>query len=1782
MSENQQSKFDFNEKILRTSKNYLEMFAFGVGLDQHLHEQISKMTETTAHDYANRVPLELIQNGYDAHKNWQGKRIIHMELDGSYGEFGALYVANNGFPFNAENFDAICTLGLSSKKPNENVGNKGIGFRSVLGVCEFPEIYSMDPEGASSTKFNGFCFSFARNKDIINLCDEINHADKAEKAVEQVSPYALPIPLSNQDKKIKAFAQLGFSTVIRLPLVNAELFDKLTAQLEKQVTHTSVPVLLFLKDLDGLNVCIKNQSGEISAEYSLKRKSKGLNIQTNKKSDLFEIVDLQKYGCFLFISAVIPEASIKEKILESLKLRRIPSSWKKWQGEANVELAIPIDSSGEEPLRLYNFLPMGENAHSPLNAYLNAPFYLKSDRDYLDDEIPLNSFLFEKTISLAVRALIKLGECWVTGENQFKEIEECILNLLCWDNDYITNLESEIQEAGYDEIYSAHIIPALRQDKKVLSSLEEVFDWNNDEYKIIRKDILLENSDSDFLCKELKKGVVGRLNLFLRGVGVDQCLDPGEDLLGEWIELIAINLSKKRFSHKKWEHFYDDLAVIGKRYDPDKLLNGRKILYCEDEKLREYIKPDYEGKTRKRQRSVFFQPDQRESKTKETRAIHVPSQMQRYLSFIHPDLKWHQGKRNERKGSLSFLEDHQIVRRYDTEEIFRSISGILKKTKSEKIFKDALLWVFKIHNSVSTKYPLHKMNLKVPTKSGWEFAENAYFSQSWKTENGKTLEAFLRHTKGIAYELEEIGETLLVSPRAWPEKISNFEDWKDFLSDIGVQDGLKPIQFEIGQKRVRGLRLKPEIFVIGLDLSPDESEFYLNCCKEQDYRVNKYGEKPETPHLIKDPMRILPGQKFYDEFSEEARVLYAELLVSGIPQWPETAFSIKVQGQNSASSYEYLYPTLCVSFLRFKKWLPIRSSKFDNKISFSKPTDSWLYSKIEQGGVPSFFPFVTNQIHKLLSDTGKIEIFKSKTLVQDWNSPSTLLLQLKKMGWLMNEGEIEVTQLDFFRHYYQDTLFSILEDQNEIEFEPMKESDFLVLETERREQQAFRISDLKEMEQPIYVVGEGDTVKTEFLEAVGCLILKLNRSKLKQKHINRLKYVTGIDLKSARQMDVEVFVNGKLFSGNEEKYKFHSLAGNWFRKLIVSLIAIKAQPIFRTPDKRAAAIQIFENLDIVEVDEFFLEVDGNRCKPPPRFSQALPFSNEKSQVIFVKNRLEMNYQEFMKTVVGAFCYLLRMDSLKDSFELSLVKLFEKNPDLVEPDYVLDDKDIADLLDASELQISELVESLRSSTEMLVYMAVPLLAYYSSIETALSFRKKLPAEASSDEISSQLEKLLKPVKALKQFDQIFHLLSSAKKLTQLREGFKLKFGKFNQILKKLGDPYSPLENPALHDQCMQAFKEKEKEKILLRIRKFFWCQYKKQEDLSGYCLLRNLSDLENDPAWLIKMEEPTEDLMWSQVDKWYSQKKIPPEKGKKLSLIPLKEAIEANRQNCIAFQEQYAKIAYCAAKKNNENPPSWTREDASKFALYDRLNELGVLDFEVLDDDLIMSWLKYDSQWVQDFPLSTNLHDWGLTEDEFYQANNHEELLKKQKEKERSSIEIDGELISAKKEDYSLLAEIVKSTVDDSFLNTRNVTLSLNHLSFKNESSQAHGGSNRGGGNQGGGTPGKRPSQLKLNAIGMLGELLAYQWLEKQYPDNFSEACWVSRMRDLHLGGNLGNDSLGYDFFIKLGKITRYFEVKATTGEACEIELGETEIREAQKYAADNNHIFRILFITNVN
>jgi hypothetical protein len=397
---------DYRQAILDRTRQRIGIFD-GARRVWRFAESLKSISADTAQEYEDRAVLELIQNGHDAlPAGGQGRIKVRLDLptpddsqaDDATGQAdeGVLYVANDGRPFVARNFEAITELALSDKAAGQGIGNKGLGFRSVLQLTDWPEIYSKSE--ATSAAFDGYCFRFATPADVKRLVED---EELADRVIAEVSPLALPLPADVDDQVVSEFSAEGYSTVVRLPLRNATAAAAARRQLEA-LTAAEAPLLLFLERVSALHIEIRD-AGELHRE-KLMRGTAASSLVAAEHAEWVKEVELGTAGRYLLARRTVDRSALMRVIERSVEDRQIDERWRDWDGEASVGVALRLDAELTTG-RLYTFLPMAGDAKPPLTAHVHAPFFTKLARLDISETVALNDFLLSEVAMLAVELL---------------------------------------------------------------------------------------------------------------------------------------------------------------------------------------------------------------------------------------------------------------------------------------------------------------------------------------------------------------------------------------------------------------------------------------------------------------------------------------------------------------------------------------------------------------------------------------------------------------------------------------------------------------------------------------------------------------------------------------------------------------------------------------------------------------------------------------------------------------------------------------------------------------------------------------------------------------------------------------------------------------------------------------------------------------------------------------------------------------------------------------------------------------------------------------------------------------------------------------------------------------------------------------------------------------------------------------------------------------------------------------------------------------------------------
>lgn len=210
-------------------------------------------------DYHGREILELVQNADDAGREVGANRVRIL-----LGDQG-LCVGNTGAVFNKRGVKSLVVSDNSPKREAGHafIGNRGLGFRSILNWTESPFVLS-----------GHLRLAFDREKSIEwfrDLLGDARIAARVQRRLDSGHPFpapilGVPLELPLDDTKARnflrapAFAQTfdaasamradGFDTVIGVPFA----FESARQEVEKQLGEMSEEILLFLNNLQQVEV----------------------------------------------------------------------------------------------------------------------------------------------------------------------------------------------------------------------------------------------------------------------------------------------------------------------------------------------------------------------------------------------------------------------------------------------------------------------------------------------------------------------------------------------------------------------------------------------------------------------------------------------------------------------------------------------------------------------------------------------------------------------------------------------------------------------------------------------------------------------------------------------------------------------------------------------------------------------------------------------------------------------------------------------------------------------------------------------------------------------------------------------------------------------------------------------------------------------------------------------------------------------------------------------------------------------------------------------------------------------------------------------------------------------------------------------------------------------------------------------------------------------------------------------------------------------------------------
>ena len=782
------------------------------------YRTIASFDGQIAQAYRGRCILELLQNAHDALADARPGDPQQISFLLRTSPEPVLLIGNSGHPFHLKDFEGLCQLGQSPKDPNKSVGNKGLGFRSVLEVSSSPEIWSTAPNG-SDTSFV-FCFDPSVSDRIAEAAQGIEEKgldarspfdperplvdwspeqlcqyrermidaglEGTRKACLILSPYLFPLPMEGSLPEVESLLRTRHVTVVRLRLDggSAGTCDEAIRSVKDQLQELDARSMVFLPHLERLVIDIDGERRifervvESDVEFSdcpqtrqqrllVGHSGPSPNDHTTRQFQVWTRTiggddDPEQAACIRAIVAHLPN---------------------RWTELRRVTLGVAVEAASAPDKGLFVIFLPTEMA-TGTGAHFNAPFYGSLDRRQIDLDDRYNKLLLAILLDLTLDAVTDLvsakPEDW-----RARAVIDLLSSTatvgrqgLC----FMDELHARAQERGNalsDHAlilcYDGWCVPRkARTMPEVGDAAVGVDHWREHAaFAIVSTALDGRRSAVEALVAKL-----------------DGSLSPTNPEWLQTIDQVAKSVQLREID-VTWDDFLNSLVAVlpaDMRSEPgpeapDPLAAAR-FLPDQDERLISASDPA----------KLFFQPVQGVDDAADL-VGDVPDSLKQRVAFLHPRVQTQQGPQRRNTPVQKFL-DGRFARNFRRAELLRDV--VLAALPSlpvphggsdADLCSELFIWTLKFLSGGlrAALLPLLK-RLPVACHGGWHAMDNAVFGPGWPSRLGDDVWS-------LAHELPEeaatrLRETVLLAPDdlRWGVAVGDLDG---LFTRVGVVDGFR-------------------------------------------------------------------------------------------------------------------------------------------------------------------------------------------------------------------------------------------------------------------------------------------------------------------------------------------------------------------------------------------------------------------------------------------------------------------------------------------------------------------------------------------------------------------------------------------------------------------------------------------------------------------------------------------------------------------------------------------------------------------------------------------------------------------------------------------------------------------------------------------------------------------------------------------------------------------------------------------------------------------------------
>ena len=1428
---------------------------------------------------------------------------------------------------------------------------------------------------------------------------------------------------------------------------------------------------------------------------------------------------------FLVVRRELEKARVIDAVERSIPRAPQIKRWRNWRGKPAVSVAVGFSPGAVNTGRFYNFLPMDEEAVSPLHGHLDAPFFAAMDRRNADFDLPLNAMLMNAAAETCAFAALHIAGMDATDIPQ-----RTVFDLVAWTGKHAGKLDTAFDATG-TPLPNAPVVPVIATVHGRWATLAAIRVWPAVSLSLMKPRAVARRTDAALASPQLDTARLDRL----ADIAKRNCLrlPPSGPFLAQTSERFARSLAEANAAPRTWSWFYEDLIRLfratGQKLDA---LAGKAVILDRSGKLRAAGARDVASHA-----DVFVRPDSMRRKRAKDGVPLPPSTLARRYRFLHEKIKL-------RPGTLNAFARSGLVREYDPIEALAGLGSALGTNANDNRRREALTWAFKVWRTTDVadtevRDALRSAKLHVQTSRGWRSAPEATFSSSW-TSVGRTLESFVVDSSDKSSDCRRACDALLFEFTDWPTAHGDSKrQWVEFLEVLGVRDGLNPVGGALREHQVGW-----EWGQLVRNGDPKEGLDQHWCAEASSTSF----PNPNTAYGRQGEPWRLPGQIEHRNLSEMAKEAFQELVFKHLQTHGNgfLTFDVGRFERDKRDRNLRTLPTPLATFLRSAEW--IATGTHDGP-AFRKAGHCWG-SRTRQGRPPRFIHRLPDAVVSFVEDSRALAdlVFGNLVGIRDWRSDATACERLKALAAVAPHVPTR-DRRDFGREYQRAWL------------DLCKTNAPLPLGLDLAVYRHGRLAVLAGDDgapPTVIVTNNPQASEARLLAATGHALLDIGDAPAKQVG----ERLAATECFSPRQLDrvsVRPLVDGEPFVPHASDPPLTSLDMNWLPEVVLLGHELLAERLERgvqrvTVERRIRAIRVrhCRTISLIVDDE----------DTPPRDSMDYyGFPDDHLPTLILSDRIPLDWHTLGRDLSGTISRLI--DTRFRFLEKLLLRIaLEQPPNTLESP---GDKTLAVALACDQRTLQELRAAQRTDLGHRLHLLMPVLVYFGDIALA----RQLASDAERLHAAFDLPQWFGDRFPRRQPspEELIEACAHASDRAALRKELGLDYERFNHALRALGE--ETLSNEAELRSIYDAYLRRLAPRIHERLRRAHAADYRQGRDLTTYVERKTLAFLEFDAAWILARE-----TLDNRTVEAHAARLLDQTLGEDcdVDLPSARGLIERNRRTVRTFASAAIPLvrSWCRHNSVSLGDP-WRTEDPQSISSY--LENAGLLDFEAVDPKRLPALCRRAFCWPEDMPQTLDLATLGLDSATLEKEEKQRQKERQQQVIDRRRIDFVGTKLDTGApsfaDQFRQLAE--KTIADDEEWYERSCRPRL--AQFNDLHRNPPGSS--------GGTSGSRrrqPPKDQRIAMGLASEWLVFQYLQRHYGDAFDETCWISSNRARFFGGSQGDDDAGYDFCVKMPQAEWLYEVKSSLNESGEFELTPNEMRVAASIPTYGRRRYRILYV----